>query len=260
MGGRTASRALLLATASVFTIFAASCSINRFAVRTVAGFLAGSGQGTVFTGDDDPELVGDALPFALKTYESLLEADPSNAPLALATGRAFVSYAFAFVQAPADELPVEQVDEQQRDASAGQEAVPPRPATISCAGWRSAILASPPRWTGTGAQAALRLVTQGRCGLPLLGGGGLAGGLQRRPLRFRADRHRPPRGGAAAAGGGLGRCLRGRRRARDLHLVLRLGPRGPRGKRAEGAAELRPCGEPVERACARGPTSPWHRA
>jgi predicted anti-sigma-YlaC factor YlaD len=81
-------------------------------VHAVAGFLSGSGQGTVFAGDDDPELVGDALPFAMKTYESLLEADPDNAALALATGRAFVSYAFAFVQAPSDLLPSDQVDQQ----------------------------------------------------------------------------------------------------------------------------------------------------
>ncbi len=80
----------------------------------MAGFLAGSGESTVFTGDDDPELVGDALPFALKTYESLLAEDPGNSALALATGRAFVSYAFAFVQAPADQLPADQVDQQRQ--------------------------------------------------------------------------------------------------------------------------------------------------
>jgi predicted anti-sigma-YlaC factor YlaD len=96
--------------ALAFGVVLSSCS--TFAVRTVAGFLAGSGQGTVFTGDEDPELVGDALPFAMKTYESLLDADPRNAPLALATGRAFVSYAFAFVQAPSDQLPPEQVEQQ----------------------------------------------------------------------------------------------------------------------------------------------------
>jgi predicted anti-sigma-YlaC factor YlaD len=90
-----------------------SCSLNRLAVRTVAGFLAGSGESTVFSGDDDPQLVGDALPFILKTYESLLASDPGNDALALATGRTFVSYAFAFVQAPADQLPAERVDEQQ---------------------------------------------------------------------------------------------------------------------------------------------------
>ncbi len=90
-----------------------SCSINRLAVRTVAGFLSASGESTVFSGDSDPQLVGDALPFTLKTYESLLAEDPGNAALALATGRAFVSYAYAFVQIPADELPVEKVDQQQ---------------------------------------------------------------------------------------------------------------------------------------------------
>ena len=106
------ARGLLLAAALVFVVTLCSCSINRFAVRTVAGFLTGSGEGTVFTGEDDPELVGDALPFAMKMYESLLAEDPDNAPLALATGRAFTSYAFAFVQAPSDQLPVDQVDAQ----------------------------------------------------------------------------------------------------------------------------------------------------
>jgi predicted anti-sigma-YlaC factor YlaD len=90
-----------------------SCSINQLAVKAVAGFLEGSSESTVFTGDDDPELVGDALPFILKTYESLLEAQPNDPALALATGRAFVSYAYAFVQTPADEMPVSQADEQQ---------------------------------------------------------------------------------------------------------------------------------------------------
>lgn len=107
-----AVRALSLTAALVFVVALSSCSLNRFAVRTVAGFLTGSGEGTVFTGEDDPELVGDALPFAMKTYESLLAEDPFNAPLALATGRAFVSYAFAFVQAPSDQLPADQVDAQ----------------------------------------------------------------------------------------------------------------------------------------------------
>jgi predicted anti-sigma-YlaC factor YlaD len=89
-----------------------SCSINQLAVRAVAGFLSGSGESTTFSGDDDPELVRDALPFAMKTYEALLEADPNNAALALATGRSFVSYAFAFVQSQADQMAPERVDEQ----------------------------------------------------------------------------------------------------------------------------------------------------
>jgi len=113
MGERRALRALSLFAALAFVGLCSGCSINQLAVRAAAGFLAGAGGSTVFTGDDDPELVGAALPFALKTYEALLESDPRNAPLALATGRAFVGYAFAFVQAPSDELPPEQVQAQQ---------------------------------------------------------------------------------------------------------------------------------------------------
>lgn len=111
MSWRTA-RVTGLVAGLVFVGLLSSCSINQFAVRAVGGFLAGSGQGTVFTGDDDPELVRDALPFAMKTYESLLDEDPTNAPLALATGRAFVGYAFAFVQTSASMLPADQVDAQ----------------------------------------------------------------------------------------------------------------------------------------------------
>jgi predicted anti-sigma-YlaC factor YlaD len=106
------SHHILLPAGIACLLILGSCSINKFAVRTVAGFLSGSGESTVFSGDEDPELVGDALPFALKTYEALLAADPDNAPLALATGRTFVSYAYAFVQAPADELPSSRVEEQ----------------------------------------------------------------------------------------------------------------------------------------------------
>lgn len=89
-----------------------SCSINKLAVRAVAGMLGGGGDSTVFTGEDDPELVGDALPFALKVYESLLASDPTNAELCLSTGSAFLMYSFAFVQAPAELLPELQVEEQ----------------------------------------------------------------------------------------------------------------------------------------------------
>jgi predicted anti-sigma-YlaC factor YlaD len=79
------------------------CSLNKLVVNKLADALA-SGGGTTFTGDDDPELVGAALPFALKTYEALLEQTPENTELLLATGSAFTMYANAFVQTPADML------------------------------------------------------------------------------------------------------------------------------------------------------------
>jgi predicted anti-sigma-YlaC factor YlaD len=107
----TVRAARLLAFAAV-ALFAAGCSINQLAVRAVGGMLAGGGDSTVFTGDDDPELVGAALPFALKLYETLLDADRTNAPLSLATGKSFVMFANAFVQTPADQLPAQDVDRQ----------------------------------------------------------------------------------------------------------------------------------------------------
>ncbi len=86
------------------------------ATRAVADVLAGSGgSSSVFTGDDDPELVGDALPFALKLYESILAEVPDHAALNLATGSAFVMYANAFVEAEADALPPEEFARRERE-------------------------------------------------------------------------------------------------------------------------------------------------
>jgi predicted anti-sigma-YlaC factor YlaD len=87
------------------------CSLNKLAVRLVAGALTGEGA-NAFTTDDDPQLVGDALPFALKLYESLLGMDPENTDLLLATGTAYTMYAYAFVQAPAELLPDEEFEAQ----------------------------------------------------------------------------------------------------------------------------------------------------
>jgi predicted anti-sigma-YlaC factor YlaD len=61
--------------------------------------------GTVFTGDSDPQLVGDALPFAIKMYEALLDSTPNHQGLRFMTGSLFIMYANAFVQGPADMLP-----------------------------------------------------------------------------------------------------------------------------------------------------------
>ncbi|MDR0553409.1 MAG: TRAP transporter TatT component family protein [Treponema sp.] len=87
------------------------CSINKMAMRAVSDALTGQGSGDVFTGDSDPELVGDALPFAIKMYESLLSASPDHQGLILTTGSLFVMYANAFVQNPAECLPQEQYEE-----------------------------------------------------------------------------------------------------------------------------------------------------
>jgi predicted anti-sigma-YlaC factor YlaD len=99
--------ALPTAVLPVFVLFLvfSGCSINRMATRAVADALTGVGESTVFTGDTDPELVGDALPFAIKIYEALLESEPNHQGLILTTGSLFVMYANAFVQGPAEMLP-----------------------------------------------------------------------------------------------------------------------------------------------------------
>jgi hypothetical protein len=65
----------------------------------VASTLASGGD--VFTRDDDPELVGDAIPFALKLYESLLDSAPRNKNLLIATCSAFTQYGVAYLETEA---------------------------------------------------------------------------------------------------------------------------------------------------------------
>lgn len=94
----------LLCTATVFFLLS-SCSINKLVVRAATNALTAAGDSTVFTGDDDPELVGDAFPVMLKVYEIMLEQNPEDPPLLMTTGSMFVMYANAFVQTPAEMLP-----------------------------------------------------------------------------------------------------------------------------------------------------------
>jgi len=82
--------------------------LRRAAIRNVAGIFSDPPGSNVFVQDNDPELIRDAFPFALKTYESLLASDPKNRDLCLATANGFVKYASAFVHAEAERL--EKVD------------------------------------------------------------------------------------------------------------------------------------------------------
>ena len=70
------------------------------AINSVANSLAKSGD--VFTSDDDPELIRDALPFGLKTIETLLVEVPKHQGLLLAACMGYAQYGFAFVQTDAD--------------------------------------------------------------------------------------------------------------------------------------------------------------
>ena len=79
----------------------AACSFKRTAVNMMGNALAGGGG--VYASDDDPELVREAIPFGLKTYESLLEVSPEHRGLLLAAANGFTGYAY-LLQNEADEL------------------------------------------------------------------------------------------------------------------------------------------------------------
>lgn len=86
----------------LFLLLLAGCSLNKLATRKMADTLAAGGS--VFSSDDDPELVKAAVPFSLKLMESLLEELPKHEGLLLAASSGFVQYAFAFVEIEADEV------------------------------------------------------------------------------------------------------------------------------------------------------------
>ncbi len=98
-GPRLATLARLAVLASIVAPLAGCGLVQRKAVGMVASTLASSGD--VFTRDDDLELVGDAIPFGLKLYESLLDSAPKNKDLLIATCSNFTQYGVAYLETEA---------------------------------------------------------------------------------------------------------------------------------------------------------------
>lgn len=82
-----------------------ACSIDRLALKKAAGMLTDPSSGGVFSSDNDPDLVGEALPFAIKLYETLLSSLPTHPGLRLRAGSLTIMYANAFIETPADMTP-----------------------------------------------------------------------------------------------------------------------------------------------------------
>lgn len=93
--------------------FLGACSLNKMAMNKVAGLLSAPSGNNVFTRDNDPELVGDALPFAIKLYESLLASVPDHEGLRLRTGSLYIMYANAFLKTPADMMSGQQLEQKE---------------------------------------------------------------------------------------------------------------------------------------------------
>jgi predicted anti-sigma-YlaC factor YlaD len=92
----------LLLLLALTTAALSGCSIRRFVAGGVANSLASGPD--VFSSDDDPELVRDAIPFGLKTMESLLQIVPRHRALLLALCRGFTQYSYAFIEDDADRI------------------------------------------------------------------------------------------------------------------------------------------------------------
>lgn len=76
------------------------CSVKKLAMNELGNALSGGGD--VFSSDNDPELVGDALPFSLKLMESVLSESPEHEGLLTALTSGFTQYAYGWVQLEAD--------------------------------------------------------------------------------------------------------------------------------------------------------------
>lgn len=98
---------------AAYLVLFSFCSIKKMAMKQVADTLTAPGSSSVFTGDNDPELVGDALPFTIKMYESLMASLPRHAGLRLQTGSLYIMYANAYLQTPAEMLTDEEMEEEE---------------------------------------------------------------------------------------------------------------------------------------------------
>ncbi len=105
--GRSALSALALA-----GLLASGCSIRKLAINGLADALASAGD--VYASDNDPELVEQALPFSLKTIEALIVESPGNLSLLLSACSGFTQYSYAFVQARAERLELDDYRESER--------------------------------------------------------------------------------------------------------------------------------------------------
>ncbi len=102
-------RAIIYLVTGLTLLGAAGC-VRQWVVSGAADALA-SGGGGAFARDEDPELIGEALPFGLKVMESLLDETPEHEPLLLALAAGFTQYAQGFVLPRAERAEVRDAEE-----------------------------------------------------------------------------------------------------------------------------------------------------
>ena len=97
-----ARHACTLLLLTLLPLVVTGCSVKKFAINKLGDSLANSG--TTFASDDDPDLVGQALPFSLKLMDGLLAESPTHRGLLFAASSGFTEYAYAYVQQDADTI------------------------------------------------------------------------------------------------------------------------------------------------------------
>ena len=103
----TCSTTLLIVTTIVMT----GCTVRKFAINKLGDSLANSG--TTFASDNDPEFVGQAIPFSLKLIEGLLAESPRHRGLLFAAASGFTQYSYAYVQQSSEQVETEDVTKSQ---------------------------------------------------------------------------------------------------------------------------------------------------
>ena len=78
------------------------CAVKQLAISKLGDTLAESGS--VYASDNDIELIGEALPFSLKTIEGLLAEVPEHEGLLLTAASGFTQYSYVYVDYEAFEI------------------------------------------------------------------------------------------------------------------------------------------------------------
>jgi predicted anti-sigma-YlaC factor YlaD len=94
-------RISLFAGLLVIAVLLNGCSVKRLAADIMGDALTGDTD--VFASDEDPDLIREAIPFGLKTLESLLAGSPNHRGLLLSAAKGFTTYAY-LLQDEADRL------------------------------------------------------------------------------------------------------------------------------------------------------------
>ncbi len=89
-------------------VFTSGCSAKRVAANAAGKVLAGSTSG--LASDDDPALIGDALPFALVMLEQVARSAPENQDVRTTLAAGFTQYAYGWADLKAELVKFEDYD------------------------------------------------------------------------------------------------------------------------------------------------------